>query len=178
LQRKEISLKILGNGKDDLDAVDLRLLRLMEQDARMSTAELARSVGLSAPSVAERVKRLQENGVIRGYSVRIDPAALGLPLSAWLRVRPVPGQLGVVADILRSLPEIALCDRVTGEDCFIALAHVASVADLERVIDRIIPHAMTNTAIIQSSPVPARSPLAAALNKAGLPPVEGRRRRA
>jgi Lrp/AsnC family leucine-responsive transcriptional regulator len=178
LQRKEILLKVLGNGKDDLDAVDLKLLRLMEQDARMSTAELARSVGLSAPSVAERVKRLQENGVIRGYSVRIDPAALGLPLSAWLRVRPVPGQLGVVADILRSLPEIAQCDRVTGEDCFIALAHVASVADLERVIDRIIPHAMTNTAIIQSSPVPARSPLAAALKEAGLPSAEGRRNKA
>ncbi len=142
----------------------------------MSTAELARSVGLSAPSVAERVKRLQENGVIRGFSVRIDPAALGLPLSAWLRVRPVPGQLGTVAEILRDLPEIARCDRVTGEDCFIALVHVGSVADLERVIDRIIPYAMTNTALIQSSPVPARSPLGAAMKEAGLAPSTRRGR--
>jgi Lrp/AsnC family leucine-responsive transcriptional regulator len=165
-------MKFLGNEK--LDAVDARLLCLLEQDARMSTAELARSVGLSAPSVAERIRRLQENGVVQGFSVRIDPAALGLPLSAWLRVRPVPGQLGVVADILRDLPEISQCDRVTGEDCFIALAHVASVSELERVIDRIIPYAMTNTAIIQSSPVPARSPLGAAAKEA-LPPLRRRK---
>jgi len=166
-------MNFLGN--ENVDAVDVRLLRLLEQDARISTAELARSVGLSAPSVAERIRRLEEKGVIRGFCARIDPAALGLPLSAWLRVRPVPGQLGVVADILRDLPEIARCDRVTGEDCFIALVHVASVSELERVIDRIIPHAMTNTAIIQSSPVPARSPLGAAA-KDGRPPLRGQRR--
>jgi Lrp/AsnC family leucine-responsive transcriptional regulator len=166
-------MSFLGN--ENVDAVDVRLLRLLEQDARISTAELARSVGLSAPSVAERIKRLEEKGVIRGFCARIDPAALGLPLSAWLRVRPVPGQLGVVADILRDLPEIARCDRVTGEDCFIALVHVASVSELERVIDRIIPYAMTNTAIIQSSPVPARSPLGVAA-KDGQPPPRGQRR--
>jgi Lrp/AsnC family leucine-responsive transcriptional regulator len=169
-------MRFLGN--ESLDAVDARLLRLLEQDARMSTAELARSVGLSAPSVAERLKRLQENGVIQGFCVRVDPVALGLRLSAWLRVRPVPGQLAVVADILRNLPEISQCDRVTGEDCFIALVHVASVSELERVIDRIIPYAMTNTAIIQSSPVPARSPLGAAVKEIGRPLREQRRRKA
>jgi Lrp/AsnC family leucine-responsive transcriptional regulator len=155
-------MKFLGNENPGLDAVDLKLLRLLEKDARTSTAELARSVGLSAPSVAERIRRLQENGVIEAYTVRINPASLGLPLSAWLRIRPVPGQLGAVAEILRGLPEISQCDRVTGEDCFIALVHVASVGELERVIDRIIPYAMTNTAIIQSSPVAPRSALAAA----------------
>ena len=82
-----------------------------------------------------------------------------LRLSAWLRTRPVPGKRSIVAEIIRELPEIAQCDRVTGEDCFIALAHVGSVSELERVIDRIIPYAMTNTAIIQSSPVEPRSPL-------------------
>lgn len=168
-------MKFLGNEK--VDAIDVRLLRLLEQDARMSTAELARSVGLSAPSVAERIKRLQESGVIQGFSARIDPAALGLPLSAWLRVRPVPGQLAVVADILRDLPEISRCDRVTGEDCFIALAHVASVSDLERVIDRIIPHAMTHTAIIQSSPVPVRSPLDVTVAQTGPRRRQQRRRK-
>lgn len=144
---------------DDLDPLNLKILRVLEGNARISIAELARKVGLSTPSAAERVRRLQENGVIEGYAVRLDPAALGLAVSAWLRIRPVPGQLAAVAEIIRGLPEIVQCDRVTGEDCFIALAHVASVADLERVIDRIIPHAMTNTAIIQSSPVKPRSPL-------------------
>ncbi len=144
---------------DDLDPLNLKILRVLEGNARISIAELARKVGLSTPSAAERVRRLQENGVIEGYAVRLDPAALGLAVSAWLRIRPVPGQLAAVAEIIRGLPEIVQCDRVTGEDCFVALAHVASVADLERVIDRIIPHAMTNTAIIQSSPVKPRSPL-------------------
>ena len=110
--------------------MDLKILRLLEKDARISTAELARGVGLSAPSVAERLRKLQENGVIESYTVRINPAALGMKLSAWLRIRPVPGQLSVVTDIIRELPEIAQCDRVTGEDCFIALAHVGSVSEL------------------------------------------------
>ena len=156
---KRFDLKNLRSENVDLDAIDLKVLRLLEKDARISTAELARAVGLSAPSVAERIRKLQENGVIGAYTVRINPAALGMKLSAWLRIRPVPGQLSVVADIIRDLPEIAQCDRVTGEDCFIALAHFGSVSELERVIDRIIPYAMTNTAIIQSSPVEPRSPL-------------------
>jgi len=144
-----------GNG---LDAVDMRILRILLEDARTSVAEIARAVGMSAPSVSERMKRLEENGTVEGYAVKINPAALGLPLGAWLRVRPVPGELGRVAELLKEIPEIATCDRVTGEDCFIARVHVRSVIDLERVIDRIIPYAMTNTSIIQSSPVPARLP--------------------
>ncbi|TIX99018.1 MAG: winged helix-turn-helix transcriptional regulator, partial [Mesorhizobium sp.] len=70
-------MKRLRNENADLDAADLKILRLLEKDARTSTAELARSVGLSAPSVAERIKRLQESGVIEAYTVRINPAALG-----------------------------------------------------------------------------------------------------
>lgn len=151
-------LPFQGNG---LDAVDLKILRILLDDARTSVAEIARLVGMSAPSVSERMRRLEENGTIGGYSVNVDPAALGLPLGAWLRVRPVPGELARVTEILKDIPEIATCDRVTGEDCFIARVHVRSVADLERIIDRIIPHAMTNTSIIQSSPVPARLPMPA-----------------
>jgi Lrp/AsnC family transcriptional regulator, leucine-responsive regulatory protein len=145
-----------GNG---LDPTDMRILRILLDDARTSVAEIARVVGMSAPSVSERMKRMEENGTIGGYSVTVNPAALGLPLGAWLRVRPVPGELARVAKILQEIPEIATCDRVTGEDCFIARVQVRSILDLERVIDRIIPYAMTNTAIVQSSPVPARLPM-------------------
>ena len=141
-----------------LDTVDAKILSALVGDARTSIAELARLVGLSPPSVSERVKRLEEAGVIRGYSVQVDSASLGYPLAAWLRIRPVPGELRRVADIVSSLPEIVECDRVTGEDCFVARAHVRSVEDLERVIDRIIPYAMTNTSIIHSSPVLRRLP--------------------
>ena len=151
-------MKRHGFENRSLDAVDTALLRALAADARTSMAELARLVGMSAPSVAERVRRLEEAGVIEGYAARISPAALGLGLSAWLRIRPVPGELARVAEIIRGLPEIVQCDRITGEDCFIARAHVRSVADLERLIDAIMPYAMTNTSIIQSSPVPARLP--------------------
>ena len=151
------------NGR--LDRTDLKLLDALVADARTSIAELARLVGLSSPSVSERIRRLEDSGVIQGYTVKVDPKALGLPLAAWLRVRPIPGQLQQVAEVLRAIPEIVECDRITGEDCFIARAHVASVEELERLIDKVIPYAMTNTSLIQSSPVerrlpPIRSPMA------------------
>ena len=142
----------------DLDATDGRILEALIDDARISIAELARTVGLSPPSVSERIKRLEEAGVIEGYTLRINPQALGLPLAAWLRIRPIPGQFHKVAGILQRLPEIVECDRITGDDCFIARAHVRSVEDLEKLIDQVIPYAMTNTSIIQSSPVGRRLP--------------------
>lgn len=141
-----------------LDAIDVQLLNALIADARTATAELARRVGLSAPSVAERVRRMEEAGVIEGYTARVNPQALGLPLAAWLRIRPVPGKLQAVAEVVKSLPEIVECDRITGDDCFIARAHVRSVGDLEQLIDRIAPYATTNTSIIQSSPVERRLP--------------------
>jgi Lrp/AsnC family leucine-responsive transcriptional regulator len=120
--------------------------------------DLARAVGLSAPSAAERVRRLEEAGVVRGYAARIDPAALGLALSAYIRVRPMPGQLRNVAEVLQGIEAVVSCDRVTGEDCYIAKVHTASLAELETVIDQITPYAMTNTSIIQSSPIDKRLP--------------------
>ncbi|MEM8811908.1 MAG: Lrp/AsnC family transcriptional regulator [Pseudomonadota bacterium] len=141
-----------------LDVVDRRILEALARDCRISLADLGRRVGLSPPGVSDRLRKLEDRGVIRGYSVDVDPSALGLGISAWLRIRPVPGKLHIVAALLAELPEIVECDRITGEDCFIAKAHVASVIDLERMIDRINPHAMTNTSIIQSSPVPRRLP--------------------
>jgi Lrp/AsnC family leucine-responsive transcriptional regulator len=141
-----------------LDAADSAILEVLAADVRISLAELARRVGLSAPSVSERVKRLEEAGVIEAYTLVIEPAALGLPIAAWLRVKPLPGQVRKVAELLAGLPEIVECDRITGEDCYIARAYLRSVADLEKLIDRIIPYASTNTSIIQSSPVKRRLP--------------------
>lgn len=151
-------MKRLRSENHDLDAIDVRLLTALAADSRTSNAELARRVGLSAPSVAERVRKLEDAGVIEGYTATINPGALGLPLSAWLRVRPVPGKLQKVAEVLRRLPEIVECDRITGDDCYIARAHLRSMLDLERLIDRIAPYATTNTSLIQSSPVPWRLP--------------------
>ena len=121
-------------------------------------AELAREVGLSAPSVSERVRRLEEAGVILGYAANVNPKALGLPFSAYIRIRPMPGQLKKVASILDGLDAVVECDRITGEDCFVAKAHVRTIEDLETLIDQIMPYGMTNTSIIQSSPVERRLP--------------------
>ncbi len=151
-------MKRLRYENGSVDPVDRKLLTALIENSRVSNAELARLVGLSAPSVAERIKRLEEAGVIEGYTTKISPEALGLPIAAWLRIRPIPGELHRVAKILRELPEIVECDRITGEDCFIARAHVRSVAHLETLIDEVISYAMTNTSIIQSSPVERRLP--------------------
>ncbi|HEX6012768.1 MAG TPA: Lrp/AsnC family transcriptional regulator [Geminicoccaceae bacterium] len=141
-----------------LDALDGRIRRALAADGRKTMADLAREAGLSPPSVTERVRRLEEAGVIQGYGTRLSPAALGLPLAAYVRVRPMPGQLRKVAEILGEIEAVVECDRVTGEDCFVAKAHVRSVEELEAVIDRVIPYAMTNTSIVQSSPVKPRLP--------------------
>ena len=151
-------MKRLRFKNSGIDAVDIKILRALCADARLTMANLARMVDLSPPSVTERVRRLEDAGVVRGYGARVNPAALGLPLSAYIRIRPMPGQLRKVAEVLNGLDAIVECDRVTGEDCFIAKAHLRSVEDLETVIDKIIPYAMTNTSIIQSSPVERRLP--------------------
>jgi Lrp/AsnC family transcriptional regulator, leucine-responsive regulatory protein len=141
-----------------VDAIDAEILTTLAVDARITIADLARKVGLSAPSVGERIKRLEEAGVILGYGAHIDPSALGLALAVHIRIRPMPGQLGTLAALLNKLPAIVECDRITGDDCFVARAHVASVQELEKLIDQIIPLGTTNPAIIQSSPVERRLP--------------------
>jgi Lrp/AsnC family leucine-responsive transcriptional regulator len=151
-------MKSLRYKNSELDEIDGLILQSLVDDARISTAEVARKVGLSPPSVAERIRRLEEAGVITGYTATIDPRALGLELTAWLRIRPMPGQFHKVATILNKLPAVVECDRITGEDCFIARAHVKSVSELEGLIDEIIPYAMTNTSLVQSSPVARRLP--------------------
>lgn len=145
-----------------LDPTDEALLQALSRDGRASIADLARHVGLSAPSVSERLKRLEEAGIVTGYAAKIDPVALGYTVSAWIRVRPIPGKLKEAAEILASQPEIVSCDRITGEDCFLAKAQVPTIADLEPVIDRINPVAATNTSILQSTLVAPRLPTQAA----------------
>jgi Lrp/AsnC family transcriptional regulator, leucine-responsive regulatory protein len=142
---------------DGLDATNLRLLDELQGDARLSLAELGRRVGLTAPAVAERLQRLEERGVIRGYRADVDPRALGNALTAILRIRPAPRRLQVVAEVARETPEVVECHRVTGEDCYYAKLHVRDVEELERVIDRFTPYGQTTTSIVQSSPVAGRS---------------------
>ena len=139
-----------------LDDVNRRLLAELQRDARLSLAELGRRVNLSSPAVAERLQRLEDAGAIVGYHAELDPRALGLPLTAIIRIRPAPRELQKVAALARETPEVVECNRITGEDCFIMKLHLRDVQHLEEVIDRFVVFGQTTTSILQSSPVPAR----------------------
>ena len=122
------------------DTTDARLLTELQQDARLTHAELGRRVNLSAPAVAERLRRLERSGVITGYRAEVDPRALGYGLGVIMRIRPSARQLHKVAELARETPE------------------VRDVEQLEEVLDTFILYGQTTTSIIQSSPVPRRGP--------------------
>jgi Lrp/AsnC family transcriptional regulator, leucine-responsive regulatory protein len=144
-----------------LDATNRRLIEALLQDARLSLAELGRRVGLTAPAVGERLARLEQTGVIRGYHADVDPRALGYDLSVVLRIRPAARMIAKVAALARDTPEVTECVRVTGEDCFVMRLHVRDVLHLEELIDRFVLYGQTTTSIVQSAPVPGRGPAVA-----------------
>ncbi|WP_296099833.1 Lrp/AsnC family transcriptional regulator [uncultured Agrobacterium sp.] len=139
-----------------LDDVDKRILELLSRDGRMSVKDLAQNVGLSAPSTSDRIRRLEERGVIRGFTVEVDPESIGFTLQAIIRVRPLPGKLHVVQQLIEQIPAISECDKVTGDDCFIARLHVRSIEELDTILDRIADKAETNTSIVKLQPVKRR----------------------
>ena len=139
------------------DARNVKLLKLLRADPRIGIAELARRIGMSAPAVRERVQRLEEAGVITGYRVELDAKALGYPISAYLRVRPMPGKLPKIAELARRMPQVVECHRITGEDCFIMKIFLEDLDGLDRILDRFLAYGQTTTALVQSTPVPPRS---------------------
>jgi Lrp/AsnC family leucine-responsive transcriptional regulator len=143
---------------EELDEVNVRVLEELQRDPRLSMSELGRRIRMSSPAVTERVRRLEERGVIRGYRLDLNPAALGLPIAAYIRIRPNAGQLPRVAELAQQIPEIVECHRVTGEDCFILKVYIPAIEQLDRLLDSFLMYGSTTTSIIQSSPVPLRPP--------------------
>ena len=139
-----------------LDGINRGLLAELQDDGRLTLAELGRRVDLSPPAVAERLGRLEDEGVIAGYRADVNPRALGYELTAVVRIRPAPRELRKVADLAQDTPEVVECHRITGEDCFIFKLHLRDVGHLEEVVDRFVPYGQTTTSIVQSSPVPVR----------------------
>jgi len=140
------------------DQVNVRILAELQEDPRLTMTELGRRVGLSSPAVTERVRRLEEAGVIQGYRLELNPTALGLPIAAYVRIRPNPGQLPKIAELTQRIPEIVECHRITGEDCFIFKVYLPSIDQLDRILDTFLLYGTTTTSLIQSSPVPLRPP--------------------
>ena len=140
------------------DEIDQLLISALMQDSRSSLKTLASLSGLSSPSVAERIRKLQEREVIKGYTLEVDPKAFGYQLQAIIRIRPLPGQLQEVERQIQNIPQFTECDKVTGDDCFIARLHVRSIEQLDSLLDSLNAYAETNTAIIKKSPVKRRLP--------------------
>jgi Lrp/AsnC family leucine-responsive transcriptional regulator len=111
---------------------------------------------MSAPAVNERVQRLQRAGVITGFSMNVDPAALGLPVTAFVRVRPAARQLAKIAALAESLPQVSECHRITGEDCFLIKVHAATIPELEETLDGFLMFGQTVSSIVVTTPVPPR----------------------
>ena len=133
------------------DAIDSVILAELQQDARLPFAELGRRVALSTPAVIERVRKLEDAGAIRGYHAQVDPAAVGLPLRAFIKVTIAGDKLERFAAVARRVSEVRECHRVTGAESFIVQVAVRDVAHLEQVIDALAPYVATQTSLVLAS---------------------------
>lgn len=139
-----------------IDDIDRKVLKELQQDARISYAELGRRVGLTTPAVIERVRKLEDAGVILGYRAEIDTAKVGLPITAFVRMSITGVDYSHIIEVAEQTNEILECHRGTGGDSFIMKVAVSSVEHLQQIIDKLTPYGITTTAIVLSSPVKRR----------------------
>jgi Lrp/AsnC family leucine-responsive transcriptional regulator len=140
------------------DEIDRSILSILTADARISLKALSARVGLSSPGTAERLKRLEERGVIDGYTLSAHLPALGYSLQAIVRVKPLPGLLHKVEKLIQGIPQCIECDKITGDDCFVMRLVIRSIEQLDEILDELADYAQSNTSIVKSSPVKRRLP--------------------
>lgn len=141
-----------------LDAIDAQIIDALIENARISMRDLAQLVGMSAPGIKDRLRRLEDIGAIGGYTVTLDPKILGYALQAIVRVKPLPGQLHRVEKIIQDMPECTECDKVTGEDCFIVRLCLRSIGDLDPLLVPLSDRAETNSSIVKATTLARRNP--------------------
>jgi Lrp/AsnC family leucine-responsive transcriptional regulator len=134
-----------------LDASGLKILQELRRDARQTLSELSRKAGMSLPAVSERVRRMEEAGIIRGYHAQVDLAALGYPITVFIRLKTVPERSARFRTAAGSMPEILECHHVSGEDSFVIKLAVSSIAHLEEMIGKIGAHGQTTSSIVLST---------------------------
>ena len=139
-----------------IDDIDRKILKELQEDARISYAELGRRVGLTTPAVIERVRKLEDAKIITGYRVEIDTAKIGLPITAFVRMSITGVDYSHIIEVAEKSNEVLECHRGTGGDSFIIKVAAASVEHLQQIIDRLTPYGITTTAIVLSSPVKRR----------------------
>jgi Lrp/AsnC family leucine-responsive transcriptional regulator len=140
-----------------LDPIGWRILAELQEDARMQFVELGKRVGLSTPAVIERVRRMEDAGIIAAYRVEIDRTKVGLPVCAFIRVRVIGDFIPRTMAAVRQMPEVFECHRIAGEDTFLLKVCVASAEALEKTIDKLTPYVATTTMLVFSSPVTRRT---------------------
>ena len=140
-----------------LDEINWHILEILQEEARLSYAAIGRRVGLSAPAVAERVQKMEEAGVIRGYRADVDPAEVGLPIQTFIHLQVEREQFLEVIDVLREFPEVLECHRATGSSSLIVRVAVASIGHMEGLIDRLLRYGEPVSQVILSSPIERRS---------------------
>lgn len=141
-----------------MDEIDKKILDHLASNSRIAMSSLAKLVGMTAPSVTERVRQMEDSGIIKGFTVSLDYKKLGFILEALVRVRPLPGQLHIVQKMIVDEKRFSACDKVTGEDCFVVRMSVKDVDELDTILDPFLDKASTNTSVIKSSPIPNRQP--------------------
>jgi Lrp/AsnC family transcriptional regulator, leucine-responsive regulatory protein len=154
LDYKEISTKRFI--KLMMDTIDQNIIKELQEDARTSFAELGRRIGLTTPAVIERVRKLEDAKIIKGYRAEIDTAKIGLPITAFIRMSIVGVEFKKIVEIAENSSEVLECHRATGGDSFIFKVAVANVEHLQNVIDKLMPFGVTTTSIVLSSPVQQR----------------------
>ncbi len=140
-----------------LDSTSWQILEALQRDARLSYTELGQRVGLSAPAVADRVRRMEDAHIISGYHAELSRTKIGYPITAIIRLSTPSGERSTsfIAS-LQETPEVLECSRVTGSDSFIITVMASSVAHLETLIDHLAAHGQLTTSMVLSSPVTHR----------------------
>ena len=154
-KRRDFVRQALEIPETPLDATDRRIVAELQAAPRLRIAELSRRIGLSGPAVADRLRRLEDTGIL-SYRADVDPRALGYTIRAIVRISPTGGGLRLIPGIAREVPNVTECYRITGEDCYLMKIFVHSIDDLEPVLDLFTPHGRTTTSIVHSAPVPPR----------------------
>lgn len=139
-----------------LDATGWQILEALQEDARISFTELGRRVGMSPPAVAERVRRLEEAGIITGYRAQVNLEKAGLPITAYIRLTATDDCQRVGIKLVKELPELLECHRVTGSDDYLLKVAANSIPGLEDLIDRIAGYGSCITSLVLSSPLTGR----------------------
>ena len=145
-----------SNPRMELDPTDHAIIQHLQQDGRSSVAQLARAISLSPSATADRLRRLTDSGVITGYSITVDPEALGYAVTAFVRLAYPSGNYKPFHDLVDTVPEIIEAHHVTGADCFIIKVLARSMRDLERITGRLAGLGGITTNVVYSSPVPSR----------------------